>query len=338
MLVGTVDGMVRLTREGPGAPWRQTGHALAGQMVNALTIEPSQRVLFAATQDAGLHASPDGGRTWERRDRGIAESRVWTVQYPDAPGQPRLYAGTEPAHLYVSDDLGASWTELAAMRDVPTVGEWFFPAGGPSRGHVKHVSFDPRDPETVYASIEVGGALKSTDGGRTWRELAGFYKDVHRVLPLASDPRHVYMATGEGLYESGDAGDTWTYLGRSIEGIMYADPLVIHPDHEAVIYFGGSTTNPRYWYDTHTTTSKFLKSVDGGATWQVLGPGLPDPIPGSVEAIGLEVTPAGTTVAAATTEGAVFVSDDEGASWTVVDGLPGIGKDYHVAMLTPVAS
>jgi hypothetical protein len=242
-------------------------------MVNALTIEPSRGVLFAATQDAGLHASPDGGRTWERRDRGIAESRVWTVQYPDAPGQPRLYAGTEPAHLYVSDDLGASWSELAAMRDVPTVGEWFFPAGGPSRGHVKHVSFAPRDPATIYASIEVGGALKSTDGGRTWRELAGFYKDVHRVLPLASDPRHVYL-----------------------------DPLVIHPERESVIYFGGSCTNPRYWYDTHTTTSKFLKSVDGGATWQVLGPGLPDPIPGSVE------------------------------------GLPGVGKDYHVAMLTPVAS
>ena len=40
---------------------------------------------------------------------------------------------------------------------------------------------------------------------------------------------------------------------------------------------------------------------------------------------------------AATTEGAVFVSDDEGASWTVIEGLPGVGKDYHVATLLPVA-
>lgn len=333
--VGTVEGIVRLRRERPGAPWHEAGRSLPEQQVNALTREPTRGLLFAGTRDAGLLVSADDGRTWARRDQGIAQTRVWTVNYTQAGGQVKLYAGVEPAHLYVSDDLGERWTELPAMRDVPTVDKWFFPVA-PNRGHVKHVSFDPTDPATIYASIEVGGVLKSTDGGRSWRELSGFYEDVHRVLPLASDPRHLYMATGEGLYESFDAGETWAYLGRSIEGIMYADPLIVHPERESVLYFGGAMTNPRYWRDTRATTSRFVKTVDGGATWQVLGPGLPAPIPGSLEVLGMEVWPGGCCVVAATSEGAVFVSDDEGASWTVVDGLPGVGKDNHVALLLPV--
>jgi photosystem II stability/assembly factor-like uncharacterized protein len=334
LLVGTVDGIVRLTRERPGTPWQPTDRWLDGQQVNALTLEPTRGLLFAATQDAGIHVSADGGRTWQRRDHGIAELRVWSLNYAEAPDGLRLYAGTEPAHLYVSTDYGERWTELAALRAVPSVDEWFFP-GEPDRGHVKFVNADPTDPDTLYACIEVGGVLKSTDGGRTWRELTGFYKDVHRLLPLAFDPRHLYMATGEGIYESFDAGDTWTYLGRSIEGIMYADPLVIHPERESVIFFAGAMTNPRHWNSTHETTSRFVKSADGGATWQVLGPGLPDPIAGSVEALALQATPAGCTVVAATTEGELFSSDDEGATWTVLTGLPGVGKDRHVAMLTP---
>jgi photosystem II stability/assembly factor-like uncharacterized protein len=219
------------------------------------------------------------------------------------------------------------------MRSVPTVDQWFFP-GAPNRGHVKHVSFDPTDPETIYVSIEVGGVLKSVDGGRSWRVLSGFYEDVHRVLVLASDPRHLYMATGEGLYESFDAGDTWAYLGRSIEGIMYADPLLVHPERESVIFFAGSTTNPRFWSQTRATTSVFLRSLDGGATWQVLRGGLPDPIDGSLEALAMEVFPTGCCVVAGTTRGELFISDDEGGRWSVVAGLPGIGKDHHVAMLT----
>src|SRR5262245_50811667 len=121
ILVGTVEGIVRLRRERPGAPWHDAGRSLQKQQVNALTREPTRGLLFAGTQDAGLHVSADNGCTWERRDHGIAQSRVWTVSYTQAGGQVKLYAGVEPAHLYVSEDLGESWTELTAMRDVPTV-------------------------------------------------------------------------------------------------------------------------------------------------------------------------------------------------------------------------
>src|SRR4051794_36965472 len=115
ILVGTVEGVVRLTREQPGAPWHEAGRSLQDQQVNALTREPTRGLLFAGTQDAGLYVSADDGRTWERRDRGIAEARVWTINYTQAGGKVKLYAGVEPAHLYLSDDLGESWAELASL-------------------------------------------------------------------------------------------------------------------------------------------------------------------------------------------------------------------------------
>src|SRR3954464_8924508 len=101
ILVGTVEGVVRLAREQPGAPWHEAGRSLHEQQVNALTREPTHGLLFAGTQDAGLHVSADDGRTRERRDSGIEQPRVWTVNYTQASGQVKLYAGVEPAHLYV---------------------------------------------------------------------------------------------------------------------------------------------------------------------------------------------------------------------------------------------
>ena len=73
-----------------GAPWHEAGRSLQEQQVNALTREPTHGLLFAGTQDAGLHVSADDGRTWERRDSGIEQARVWTVNYTQAGGQVKL--------------------------------------------------------------------------------------------------------------------------------------------------------------------------------------------------------------------------------------------------------
>ena len=82
-------------------------------------------------------------------------------------GQVRLYVGTQPAHLFKSDDLGETWHELESLRSVPSVPKWSFP-GPPHIAHVKNITFDPRDPRTIYTSIEQGGLLRSRDEGLTW--------------------------------------------------------------------------------------------------------------------------------------------------------------------------
>jgi photosystem II stability/assembly factor-like uncharacterized protein len=332
ILVGSNGGIVSLKREGIGAPWYEDRRTLEGTFINALTIEPSTGTLFAATRGQGLFASEDMGQTWEHRDNGIPHEKVWIIHFHQVGDELRLYAGTEPAHLYVSTDMGRSWDEITSMREVPNVDEWFF-GSSKDRGHVKYISFDPADPETIYVSIEVGSVVKSTDGGKSWKLLTGFYEDVHRLLVLKSDPQHVWIATGEGLYESFDGGDNWKGHGRHVEGVMYPDGFVIHPEDESLMFVAGATLNPRYWFKTHETQSQILRSRDGGAHWDVLWNGLPPAMLGNVEALALESYPGGTTVVGGNTKGQVFISDDEGESWTVFDGVPPVGKDNHAATL-----
>jgi photosystem II stability/assembly factor-like uncharacterized protein len=207
---------------------------------------------------------------------------------------------------------------------VPNVDGWFF-GGKADRAHVKHVNYDPLDPNTIYACIEVGSVLKSVDGGRN--------EDVHRLLIPPSQPRHLWIATGEGLYDSPDAGETWNYLGRSLEGIMYPDGLLINPYRESVMFATGATVNPRFWPKTRHTEAKVLRSTDRGATWTELKNGLPDPIVGNVEALAMEAWPDGACVAGGTTHGQIYISDDQGDTWATLTGFPPISKDSHAATL-----
>jgi photosystem II stability/assembly factor-like uncharacterized protein len=211
VLVATAQGIIALRRS--GGEWRETRRMLEDRHVGSIVVEPHSGMVFAGAHKGGLWASEDGGASWERCDKGIEFDDIYSMNSVKVGDEVRLYAGTEPAHLYVSTDLGNSWTDLPSLRDVPSVNDWTFP-GPPHVGHVKTIAFDPRDANTIYVGVEVGGAFKSTDGGKTWRELndAGFYVDVHRLMTVPTRPDEVFMATGRGLYHSADAGDSWERL------------------------------------------------------------------------------------------------------------------------------
>ena len=54
------------------------------------------------------------------------------------------------------------WNEIPSLRAVPTVSQWSFPAP-PHVAHTKFITFDPHDSKTIYACIEQGAFLKSSD-------------------------------------------------------------------------------------------------------------------------------------------------------------------------------
>src|SRR4051794_36631541 len=156
VLVATANGIVSISRGSSG--WRESGRMLEGKHIDSVAVDRRSGTVFAGTHHAGLWASADGGKSWERRDSGIEQDNFYALNCVQAGDETRVYAGTEPAHLYVSTDLGKSWTELPALREVPSAKDWTFP-GPPHEGHVKTIAFDPRDANTIYVGVEVGGAF-----------------------------------------------------------------------------------------------------------------------------------------------------------------------------------
>ena len=148
VLVGTMDGVVKLRRDGDR--WLVASHALAGKHIHALLFVDD--TVFAGVWWDGVYASEDAGETWQPRDAGIDVRSLFSLAAVDREGGKRLFAGTEPAHLYYSDDMGAEWTELPEVRSVSSVPRWRF-AADPFEAHLKHINFHPHDPAHMYVSI-----------------------------------------------------------------------------------------------------------------------------------------------------------------------------------------
>ena len=168
VLVGTKEGVAIIARDGSG--WKLAHRALTDKHISAIIMEPESGLTLAGAFHGSIHASADGGRTWEQRANGLSQANVYSLASARINGHTRLFAGTEPAHLFISDDLGLHWSEMPSLRSVPSVPKWSFPAP-PHIGHVKHINFEPQNPTTMYASVEVGGLLKSTDAGEHWQEF-----------------------------------------------------------------------------------------------------------------------------------------------------------------------
>ena len=327
VLIGTASGIVALARS--NGDWRESRRMLEDKHVGSLAIEPTRGVIFAGTHKSGLWASEDGGRTWDRRDAGIESDDIYGLNCVVAGNEVRVYAGTEPAHLYVSTDLGKSWTELRGLLDMPSRENWTFPAP-PNQGHVKNIAFDPSNPNTIYAAVEVGGAFKSTDAGETWTEMSGFYEDVHRLMTVAGRPDDVYMSTGRNLYHSGDRGGSWDIMPLPENRIKYPDALVILPQQPEVMFTAGASDSPGRWRNTKDADAAIARTRDGGRTWNYLAGGLPSHLRGNIEGMTMNAFPGGFELVAGTTDGDVFFSEDEGETWaTIGESLPPVSKGGH---------
>ena len=333
ILIGTKEGVVRISREGAGADWRVADRWLTDKHIHALLIDPASGAIVAgATQDA-VHVSEDGGATWERRDNGLSESDVYSLAAAGANGSSRIYAGTEPAHLFCSSDLGRTWSELSALRSVD-MSAWTFPAP-PHVAHTKHINVDPSDPNTLLVCIEQGGLLRSNDAGETFTIVSGMDDDVHRTAIDPNNPDRIYLTSGVGTYATSDGGATWAHRTDPQHEIGgYPDCVLLHPHQPDTVFVSAAETEPGQWGARGTTGSRMSRSSDFGHSWTPLRNGLPDRLKPSFQAVTLEDRGASIALFGATVTGEVWASEDGGESWAeIVTGLPPISKGMHYALL-----
>jgi hypothetical protein len=151
---------------------------------------------------------------------------------------------------------------------------WFLPYS-PEAGCVRGFAFHGHQ---AYAAVEVGGLLRSDDGGEHWTLAAGsngiprfgtpangfVHPDVHSVVVHPLSPDLVYCPTGGGFYRSLDGGRTWTLRYACYCRAVWADPQ--DPDHIIL--------SPA---DDVDRNGRIEESRDGGISWSLASDGLEVP-------------------------------------------------------------
>lgn len=326
LYVGTRDGIRTLrVNDTDSVEIEQTATELTGNAVRAiapLSGDPTSVFVGCGLRGWGLHYSEDGGESFSTR--GFDDEWVWCVTF--APDDPRtVYVGTEPPMMYVSRDGGDSFDSLDGVTDLPSWSEWTFFHEPFEAGHIHGLSIHPERPDQLVAGVEHGALVYSRDGGETWAEaLVG--KDLHRTAIDPTDPNRWFAGAGEGLFVSEDAGTTWRAIealsGKYVHSIRF-DPRELH---RAYVYVAQDSA-PVY------------RSVDRGATWQVIGDGLPSARP--ADPLCLHPDDPSTLFYAgdvSASESRLFVSTDGGTTWTrSATTIPKVWRMEAAALSTPTS-
>ncbi|HXJ77591.1 MAG TPA: glycosyl hydrolase [Candidatus Methylomirabilis sp.] len=206
------------SRDG-GGKWEHVLFRSEGAGAVDLSLDPQNpRMLFAAIwearrtpwgmtsggPDSSLYRSTDGGDTWTDISRrpGLPKGglgRIGVVVSP-ADGR-RVYAVVEAADgaLFRSDDGGDTWqrgSEEAGLRGRP----WYY----------MHVFADPNDADTVWVADY--SLWKSTDGGRSFVEVATPHGDNHDLWIDPADSRRMIEGNDGGACVSYNGGQSWSTI------------------------------------------------------------------------------------------------------------------------------
>lgn len=325
----TGKGLARAVR-GANDDW-SVEFLLEDQDVRCLALDPSSPdIIYAGAQGAGVLRSDDRGKTWH--PAGLAGKIVKSIAV--SPHNARtLYAGTKPAQMYVSHDGGTSWRELEGFRHIPRRWWWFSPAEPPFSAYVQAIGLSPTDPDVIVAGIEFGAVVRSIDGGKTWTgHRSGAVRDCHSLTFHTTDGDWVYEAGGGGAAVSRDGGDTWrkvkTGLDRNYGWACAADPARPEIWYVSV---SPSFSFPKFEPAAHIDgqANAYIFRSTGGAPWQKLGGGLPQPLDHMAYALLTDPAAPGHLYAGLS-NGEVWHSADYGDHW---EKLPLDLKGIHRALI-----
>ncbi|HZL34726.1 MAG TPA: hypothetical protein VFC78_05400 [Tepidisphaeraceae bacterium] len=169
---------------------------------------------------------------------------------------------------------GASIARAQATKPAASWNNVTHNAGGDKWGYagVTYMAAVPGTDE-IIAGVSEAGLWSTRDRGKIWTKLGG--KDAtqiqnrpYQIIFDPKDPKTFWESgsyNGPGLFKTSDGGQTFTPLGKVTHldgiGVDFTDParktlLLCH----------------------HEQLRSVEKSVDGGQTWQKIGPNVPEPI------------------------------------------------------------
>jgi photosystem II stability/assembly factor-like uncharacterized protein len=224
VLVGTRKGAFVLTSDGKREKWEVNGPHFAGWEIYHMKGSPADPNRIYASQTSGwfgqiLQRSDDGGKTWY------------------APGGEKIPApGEFPAG--VSNKF--AYDTSAETGKPLTTHQWYDGTQHPWEfKRVWHLEPSLKDPDTVYAGVEDAALFRSTDGAKSWQELAGLRghgtgpkwqpgaggMGLHTILINPINPQQIYIAiSAAGAFRTDDGGKTWKPINRGLKSQYIPDP------------------------------------------------------------------------------------------------------------------
>ena len=264
------NGIARASRTSSGE-WSVI-RLLEATDVRCLTAVPlNPGTIYAGTHEQGVLRSDDKGAAWQ--PAGLSGQAIRAIAAsPTQPGV--VYAGVKPPGLYVSRDGGESWSELETLRKMRQWW-WFTPAEhGPE--YVQAIALSPVDPDVILVGVELGAVLRSEDGGQTWsRHRKGAMRDCHTMMFHHTNGDWGYEGGGGGAAFSRDGGRTWSHPRRGLDRhygwAVGADPA--RPE----VWYNSVSPGPFKAHGARSAEAYIFRS-SGGAAWEKLGGGLPQPL------------------------------------------------------------
>ena len=210
----------------------------------------------------------------------VDPNRLYASQYTDWSGQV----------IQRSNDGGETWEAVGnqfAYDGVPGTHQWY--DGTPHPWEFKrvwHLEPSLSDVDTIYAGVEDAALFRSTDGGQTWRELAGLRGHesgsrwqpgaggmcLHTIIQDPTDSQCMFTAiSAAGTFRTNDAGKTWRPINNGLKSEFLPDPVadVGHCVHRIALH--ASRPNvlfmQKHW--------DVMRSDDGGDSWREISGNLP---------------------------------------------------------------
>jgi photosystem II stability/assembly factor-like uncharacterized protein len=308
-------------------------HVITEHSSNMVFVHPTNpSLVFAGTHD-GVYRSTDRGKTFQRANFPDKGMEIWSFLV-DAGNPKLMFAGGSPTAVYRSEDSGETWKRLPDPQ-MPSR------CVMPFKCRVMRMAQHPSKPGTIFAALEVGGVMRTTDGGETWKDCSddlvrlaklphlkskiasdSFEEgmlDGHAIAINPADPDAVIVAVRMGLFRTADDGNSWqdmevgrfspTTYGRDIQasraepGTLYSALSVAAASKDGAVY----------------------RSKDKGQTWQRFDK---VQVHGTIMSVAPHPTDPKQVYLGARYDGEVFGTLDGGESWQSMN-LPQGTKDIY---------